>query len=68
MKGLSNDYEIAIDDSLRGMELPIDILDVDDDKLGTLMKSRLDSFSSTKEFVQKPREGLCTDDVWWNHE
>jgi len=57
MKGLSNDYEIAIDDSLRGMELPIDILDVDDDKLGALMKSRLDSFSSTKELFKMWQDG-----------
>jgi len=57
MKGLSNDYEIAIDDGLRGMELPINILDVDDDKLGTLMKSRLDSFSSTKELFKMWQDG-----------
>lgn len=57
MKGLSNDYEIAIDDSLRGMELPIDILDVDDDKLGALMRSRLDSFSSTKELFKMWQDG-----------
>lgn len=57
MKGLSNDYEIAIDDNLTGMDLDIDISDVDDEKLGVLMKSRLDSFSSTKELLKLWQDG-----------
>lgn len=51
MKNLSQDMEMAIKDSILGMTLDIDILGVDDDKLDTLMKSRLDSFSAIKEMI-----------------
>ena len=43
--------EMSIKDSIEGMNLEIDILTVDDDKLDTLMKSRLDAFSSIKEMI-----------------
>ena len=49
MQGLSADIEIAIKDSIEGMNLSVNILDVGDDKLANLMKSRLESFSATKE-------------------
>lgn len=52
MKGLSDDIEIAIKDSIGGMNLSVNILDVDDDKLANLMKSRLESFSATKEMIK----------------
>jgi len=52
MRGLSDDIEIAIKDAIRGMNLDINILDVDDDKLARLMSSRLDAFSSTKEMIK----------------
>ena len=52
MIGLSNDIEIAIKDSIRGMNLDINLLDVDDDKLARLMNSRLESFSATKEMIK----------------
>ena len=51
MKNLSQDIELAINDSIVGMTTDIDILSVDDDKLDTLMKSRLDSFSAIKEML-----------------
>ena len=37
MRGLSDDIEIAIKDSIDGMNLSVNILDVDDDKLANLM-------------------------------
>lgn len=43
--------EIAISDAISGMTVDINILDVDDDKLGKLMKSRIDSFVSIKEMI-----------------
>lgn len=52
MRGLSDDIEIAIKDSIRGMNLDINLLDVDDDKLARLMNSRLESFSATKEMIK----------------
>jgi len=52
MRGLSDDIEIAIKDSIDGMNLSVNILDVDDDKLANLMKSRLESFSATKEMIK----------------
>jgi len=51
MKNLSQDVELAIIDSIKGMTADIDIFSVDDDKLDTLMKSRLDSFSAIKEML-----------------
>lgn len=52
MVGLSTDIEIAIKDAILGMNLDINILDVDDDKLARLMNSRLESFSATKEMIK----------------
>lgn len=52
MIGLSADIEIAIKDSIQGMNLDINLLDVDDDKLARLMNSRLESFSATKEMIK----------------
>jgi hypothetical protein len=52
MVGLSSDIEIAIKDSIEGMNLSVNVLNVDDDKLEKLMKSRLDSFSSIKHMIK----------------
>lgn len=52
MKNLSADIEIAIQDAISGMNLDINILDVDDDKLAALMSSRLEAFSATKEMIK----------------
>lgn len=51
MKGLSEDIELSIKDSLKGMELTIDILSVDDVKLSSLVKSRIDSFIAIKKQI-----------------
>lgn len=51
MKGLSQDLELAISDAIKGMSLNINIIDIDDDKLSRLMKSRTDSFASIKELL-----------------
>ena len=52
MRGLSDDIEIAIKDSIEGMNLDINLLKVDDDKLARLMNSRLEAFSATKEMIK----------------
>jgi hypothetical protein len=49
VKGLSEDIELSIQNSLEGMDLGVDVLNVDDDKLASLVKSRLDAFSAIKE-------------------
>jgi hypothetical protein len=50
MKGLSEEIELSIQNALVGMELNVD-LKVDDDKLSTLVKSRIDSFLLLKNFL-----------------
>ena len=51
MKGLSEDIEFAIKDSLQGMELNVDISKVNDEKLSALVKSRIESFIAIKELL-----------------
>jgi hypothetical protein len=51
MKNLSSDIEIAINNSIDGMTKRIEIVDVDDDKLERLVKSRQESFVSIKEML-----------------
>lgn len=51
MKGLSEEIELSIQNALIGMELNVDLSKVDDDKLSTLVKSRIDSFSAIKELL-----------------
>ncbi|MES2864091.1 MAG: hypothetical protein V4666_08235 [Bacteroidota bacterium] len=51
MRGLSEDIKNAIENALAGMTLSVEMLDVGDDKLSALVKSRLDSFSAVKEML-----------------
>ena len=51
MIGLSEDIEIAVQDSLEGLLLDIDILTVDDEKLSKLVKSRINSFTAIKQLL-----------------
>lgn len=51
MKNLSADIEIAINNSLIGLTKHIDIIEVDDEKLSRLVKSRQDSFASIKDML-----------------
>lgn len=51
MIGLSNDIEFAIKDALVGMTLNVDLLAVDDVKLASLVKSRIDSFLAIKKLL-----------------
>ncbi len=51
MRGLSEEIEYAIQNALIGMTLSVDILDVGDEKLSNLVKSRIDSFSAIKELL-----------------
>lgn len=51
MKGLSEEIELSIQNALTGMELDVDLSKVDDNKLSSLVKSRIDSFSAIKELL-----------------
>lgn len=51
MRGLSEEIELSIKNALEGMILSVDILKVDDDKLSTLVKSRIESFVAIKELL-----------------
>ena len=51
MIGLSNDIEESIQNSLEGLMLDVDMLKVDDVKLATLVKSRIDSFTAIKQML-----------------
>ncbi len=51
MRNLSNDIEIAIKNAIEGMSVDITLSKVNDDKLGSLISSRLESFSSIKEMI-----------------
>lgn len=51
MKNLSADIEIAINNSLVGLTKHINIIEVDDEKLSRLVKSRQDSFASIKDML-----------------
>jgi len=51
MIGLSEEIELSIINALQGMEINVDLTKVDDDKLSSLVKSRIDSFSAIKELL-----------------
>ena len=51
MKGLSEEIELSIINALEGMVLSVDILEVSDEKLSSLVKSRIDSFTAIKELL-----------------
>lgn len=51
MKGLSQEIELSIQNALEGLVLDVNIQNVDDDKLATLVKSRLESFAAIKELL-----------------
>lgn len=51
MKGLSEEIELSIQNILEGLSLDVDVLDVDDDKLSTLVRSRTESFAAVKELL-----------------
>jgi len=51
VKGLSEEIEVSIINALEGMVLSVDILEVSDEKLSALVKSRIDSFSAIKELL-----------------
>jgi hypothetical protein len=51
MIGLSEDLDLAIKNAIDVLNAPIDITDVDSDKLSNLMKSVQDGFLYTKELI-----------------
>lgn len=53
MKGLSSDIELAIMTIMDGLELPIEINDVDDNDIKRVMDSKVSSFKYSKELLDK---------------
>jgi len=51
MQGLSKDIELAIDNCIDVLNFKVDILEVKSDDLSAIMQSKIESFSSTKEFI-----------------
>jgi len=51
MRGLSEEIELSIQNALEGMVLTVDILEVGDEKLSNLVKSRIESFTAIKELL-----------------
>ena len=51
MIGLSEDLDLAISNAIDVLNTPVDITDVDSDKLSNLMKSIQDGFIYTKELI-----------------
>lgn len=51
MRGLSDEIEISIKNALSGMNTPINVKHVDDDKLSRLVASRIESFAGIKEML-----------------
>lgn len=53
MIGLSGDIENAVNTILDGLELVIEIQEIDDDKIRKVMDSKVDSFKYSKELLDK---------------
>ena len=53
MVGLGSDIELAIDTILDGLELPIDLSTVEDNRLRQAMDSKVSAFKYTKELLDK---------------
>ena len=53
MIGLSGDIELAVKTILDGLELNIEIDDIEDDKIKKVMDSKVDSFKYSKELLDK---------------
>lgn len=51
MRGLAGDIELAVKTILDGLELPIDIDVIDDDKIKRVMDSKVSSFKYSKELL-----------------
>ena len=51
MKDLSKDLEVAILNAIEVMGFAVDVTEVKSEKLASLMKSKIDSFTYTKELI-----------------
>lgn len=51
--GLSSDIEIAIEDSIEGLEFDLGVVDIEDNKMRAAVKSKLSSFTSAKKLLEK---------------
>jgi len=58
MKGLSADIEIAIENLIEGLEYAIDVASLDDEKLGSVVKSKVSSFTYCKQLIVKWENSL----------
>ena len=58
MKGLSADIEIAIENLIEGLEYNIDVENLDDEKLGSVVKSKVSSFTYCKQLIVKWENSL----------
>jgi len=52
-KGLSSDIEIAIEDSIEGLQFDLGVTDIEDNKMKAAVKSKLSSFSSAKKLLER---------------
>ncbi len=52
-KGLSSDIELAIKDSIEGLQFDLGVTDIEDNKMKAAVKSKISSFSSAKELLDK---------------
>ena len=51
--GLSSDIEVAIKDSIEGLEFDLGVTDIEDNKMKAAVKSKLSSFISAKKLLEK---------------
>lgn len=52
-KGLSSDIEVAIKDSIEGLQFDLGVIEIEDNKMKASVKSKLSSFSSAKMLLDK---------------
>lgn len=52
-KGLSSDIEIAIRDSIEGLQFDLGVTDIEDNKMKAAIKSKISSFNAAKKLLDK---------------
>lgn len=52
-RGLSSDIELAIQDSIEGLQFDLGVTDIEDNKMKAAVKSKISSFSSAKKLLEK---------------
>ena len=51
--GLSSDIEVAIQDSIEGLQFDLGVTDIEDNKMKAAVRSKLSSFTSAKKLLEK---------------